>query len=185
MLMQRKNNLANDIGVIITSIFVAILLVRTGTIENLVAQTNGLLFLQSFVAGLFFTSIFTTAPAIVALGSIVQGSSAIWPVAIWGALGALVGDLIIYRFSRDTLTSDIKALVSVHARKRLSHIFQLRLFRWFFALLGGLIIASPLPDELGLFLMGVTRVSKVTFVVVSYIFNFIGIVVIAMLALHI
>ena len=179
---HRKSNLSNDIGVIITSIFVAILLVRTGTITAIISQTAWLGHLQAFIAGFFFTSIFTTAPAIAALSQLAQGPSSILPLAVFGALGAVCGDMIIYHFSRDTLARDISALVSVRERRRLRHIFHLRLFRWLFSLVGGIIIASPLPDELGLLLMGIARPRISTLVPISFAFNFLGIIIIATIA---
>ena len=49
-------------------------------------------------------------------------------------------------------------------------------------LLGGLIIASPLPDELGISLFGFSKAKTSWFVPLSFTFNFIGIVLIGLVA---
>src|SRR5262249_43219313 len=54
--------------------------------------------------------------------------------------------------------------------------------RWLSFFVGGLIIASPLPDELGIGLLGVARLRTAWFVLLSYAFNFLGILAIGGLA---
>ena len=97
---NKKNNLMKDIGIIVLSVIVAIILIKTGAIEEILKQTRDLWFLDSFIAGMFFTSVFTTAPAIVTLGEIAHANSVIL-TAVFGGLGAVVGDLVIFRFIRD------------------------------------------------------------------------------------
>ena len=180
--MKRKNNLGNDLGVIITSIFVALMLVHTGTIDELINQTYWLGPLQIFIAGLFFTSIFTAAPAIVALSELAITYNSVYIIALFGALGAMCGDLLIYYFSRDSLARDVSNLMSMESRRKWRHIIHFKLFRWFLSLIGGIVIASPLPDELGLMLMGLSKPKLKTLVPVSLVCNFVGIAIIATLA---
>jgi hypothetical protein len=47
---------------------------------------------------------------------------------------------------------------------------------------GAVIIASPLPDELGLALLGFSRIDRRYFFAISYTMNFIGIVLIGLAA---
>jgi membrane protein DedA with SNARE-associated domain len=136
----------------------------------------------SFVAGLFFTSIFTTAPAIVTLGQIAEANN-IWATALFGAFGALIGDLLIFRFVRDELTDHLlEAMKHSPGLRRLRALMRGRHFRWFTIALGGLIIASPLPDELGISLIGLSKSSTKYFIPMSLVFNFIGILIIGLAA---
>ena len=182
MKKNNHNNLKRDAGIIVLSIFVAILLVKTGTLEEIIRLTNGPAFLNSFVAGLFFTSIFTTAPAIVTLGKIAQSSGSVWPVVLFGGLGALIGDLVIFRFMRDRIDADILKLVRNSHNKRLRHFVRLKIFRWLTFFLGALVIASPLPDELGLAMMGLSKTKTNILIPVSFIFNSLGILIISLIA---
>ena len=177
-----KNNLEIDLVIIIISIFVAVVLVKTGIIRNLLTSFQGLEFIESFIAGLFFTSIFTTAPAIVALGEIAQLSNSVIQVAIFGSIGALCGDLIIFKFMRDRLGADIMHLIKSSGNGWLKSIIRLKFFRWSTFFLGALVIASPLPDELGLAMMGLSKTKTSLFVPVSLVFNFLGILIIGLIA---
>src|SRR3989344_6394479 len=116
---KHQNNLMIDIVIIVLSIIVAIILIKTGAIEEILKQTQDLWFLDSFIAGMFFTSIFTTVPAIVALGEIAQSSQSVLLVAIFGGFGALCGDLIIFQFMRDKFGEDIMRLIRNSGNGRL------------------------------------------------------------------
>lgn len=179
---NQKNNLTRDIGAIVLSIIVAIILIKTGAIEEILKQTRDLWFLDSFIAGMFFTSVFTTVPAMVALGEIAQSSQSVLLVAIFGGLGALCGDLIIFRFMRDRFGEDIMRLIRTSGNGRLRSIVRLKSFRWLTFFFGALVIASPLPDELGLTMMGFSKTKTLLFVPVSFVFNFLGILVIGLVA---
>ncbi|OGI95699.1 hypothetical protein A2917_00030 [Candidatus Nomurabacteria bacterium RIFCSPLOWO2_01_FULL_42_17] len=179
---NQKNNLIKDIGIIILSVIVGIILIKTGTIEKILEETQNLWFLDSFVAGIFFTSIFTTIPAIVALGEIAQLSDSVMLVAIFGGLGAVCGDLIIFRFMRDRFGEDILSLIRNSKNSRLRSMVRLKSFKWMTFILGALIIASPLPDELGLTMMGFSKTKTWLFIPVSFVFNFLGILVIGLIA---
>src|SRR5687767_3131930 len=100
-----------DLSIIILSVLVAMLLVRTNVIDDALASTQERGHVGSFVAGMFFTSIFTTAPAIVTLGEISQRQGVI-ETAIWAALGSVVGDMLIFRFVKDKMAAHLGELLS-------------------------------------------------------------------------
>ena len=171
-----------DLGVIALSVIVAIILVKTDVIVSILTRTQELEFIGSFFAGLFFTSIFTTAPAIVTLGEIAQEYSLLL-TAIAGGLGAVVGDLIIFHFVRDRFADHLTDLIKTQGGgRRLLKVFRRRSSKWITFLVGGLIIASPLPDELGVTLLGFSKLKLEGFIIISFIFNTIGIVLIGLAA---
>jgi hypothetical protein len=176
-----ENNLLRDLGVVVLSIVIAIILVETGVLRGLLASTEGLKLFGSFIAGLFFTSIFTTAPAMVTLGEIARSNS-LWGTALLGGCGAMLGDLVIFRFVKNSLADDFSFLVKHHYSRRMSVIFRMKFFRWFIAFLGALIIASPLPDELGLAMMGLTKIKTAVFIPISFALNTLGILIIGLIA---
>jgi len=173
-----KNLLLNDIIIIIGSILIAVILVRTGVSETIIHSTKNLQLLGSFVAGMFFTSIFTVPLAIVALGEIARVHE-IWSVAIFGGLGSMVGDLIIFRFIKDKFSEHLSESVQhLGIGQRIKSLLKRKYFRWFTFLAGGLIIASPLPDELGVSLLGFTKMRLGWFSVLSFLLNAAGILII-------
>ena len=91
--MDNQNNIIRDLGIVILSILIAIMLAKTGALNEIFTATQESRFLGSFLAGIFFVSIFTAAPAIVVLIEIIKSNS-ILEVAFFGGIGALIGDLI-------------------------------------------------------------------------------------------
>ncbi len=173
-----RGHLRQDIGIVFLSILVALILVRTDTIPTLLSYSRELDHVGSFIAGLFFTSVFTTAPAIAAFGEIAQVYSLFW-TAFFGALGAVLGDFILFRFLRDRFSDDLMEVLRHNTGgKRVRALLKLKFFRWFTFLLGGIIIASPLPDELGISLLGFSKTKTSWFIPLSFTFNFLGILLI-------
>ena len=157
------------------SVVVAVALVWSGVLPTFLASLGGGELLSSFIAGLFFTSVFTTAPAIAALGEIAQVYPPVFVAGI-GALGAVLGDLVIFRFMRDRFGDHLNALLRAEGLLKRTHtLLHRKFFRYFTFLVGGLIIASPLPDELGVSLLGFSKARTSFFLLTSYTFNFIGI----------
>ena len=178
---NHKNSfLLQDIAIIVLSIVIAVILVETNVLIKILTSTQELELLGSFIAGMFFTSIFTTAPAIVTLGEIARANS-ILPTAFFGAMGAMVGDLIIFRFVRDRFSEHLMEIIKHQgAGKRIKLLLKLKIFRWLTFLAGGLIIASPFPDELGVSLLGFSKMRTSWFIPLSFTFNFIGILLIGL-----
>lgn len=170
-----------DLGIIIFSIVIAVILVKTGALKSLLISTQEIKFIGSFVAGIFFVSVFTAAPATVVLAEIAQSNSIFW-VAFFGGVGALVGDLIIFRFIKDRLSADFLYLIKKTKFERLISIFRLKLFRWLIPFAGALIVASPLPDELGLTMMGLSKMKTFLFVPLLFLLNFLGIMTVGLIA---
>ena len=180
---SRKNGfLFRDLLIIALSVGVAIFLLKTNILVAILTSTKEMEFFGSFIAGLFFTSVFTAAPAVVALGSIAHANSLL-PVVAFGALGAMVGDLIIFRFIRDEFSEHLLELAQHKSSlRRVRALLRMRIFRWLSLFVGGLIIASPFPDELGIGLWGFSKMRTLWFVPLSFVFNGIGILVIGLIA---
>lgn len=170
-----------DITLVVFSVIIALFLAQTEGFENFLTATKNFEIVGSFIAGLFFTSAFTTAPAIVALAEIAKANS-LWPTVVFGAIGAVIGDLVIFRFVKNSLFDDVRYLLGTPRSRRLAKIFHLRLFRWLLPLLGALVIASPFPDELGVALLGLSQTRAHVFLPVSFLFNMLGIFIIGTIA---
>lgn len=168
-------------GIISLSIIAAVVLVKTEMLADLLTSTQEWRFLGSFLAGIFFISVFTVAPAIVALAEIAQSGSVL-EMALFGGIGALIGDLLIFQFIKDSLVEDISFVVKKTNQEQFIKIIQRKLFRWLVPFVGALIVASPLPDELGLAMMGLSRMKISLFIPVSFLLNFFGILIIGVIA---
>jgi len=177
-----NGGLLRDIVIILISIFVAILLAQSGILNEILLSAGQFKFVGNFIAGMFFTSVFTTPVAIVALGEMARVDNLL-TVSLLGGLGAIIGDLVIFWFIRDQFAEHVMSLVEHRTiGRKIKSLFSLKYFRWFTFLLGGLIISSPFPDELGIGLLGFSKMRLMWFIPISFVFNSIGILLIGIVA---
>lgn len=176
-----RSKIIRDILLVLVSIVVAIILLKTNSFDKLLNSTQEIKLFGNFLAGIFFTSLFSIAPASVALVKISHTTPAL-TVALFGGLGAMIGDLLLFLFLKNSLVEDITDMINRSRFHRFLSIFKFRIFRWLVPLMGALVIISPLPDELGLAMMGFSRISIAVLLPVSFILNFLGILLIISLA---
>ncbi len=160
------------------SIVFTIFLVRFGVLDKILSVSQGWSVVESFIAGLFWTSIFTISPASIAIAHL---SKSIDPftLAAWGAFGAMLGDLIIFYFIRDVFSEDVRGAIKDSRFKKILSKTHFTFLRWFGPLVGAVVIISPLPDEIGLSLMGISKMKTRYLIPMTLILNFIGIYLIA------
>ncbi len=85
-------------------------------------------YLGTFLAGTFFVYGFTAAPATAILLILAKSQNIILAGLIAG-FGALLGDLIIFKFVRTGITQNLQHLITVPPDKRLASIFHYLLLR--------------------------------------------------------
>ena len=73
------------------------------------------------------------------------------------------------------MTNEIKHLVEFFGGDKVMHLVHTKYFSWTLPILGAIIIASPLPDEMGVGLMGISKLKTSKFILLSFILNAIGI----------
>lgn len=179
---KRKNlHLIEDLALIFISIIVAGNLASSNFLTFILKDGYDIKFISSFIAGLFFTSVFTVAISAVALAKIATTTS-IWSVVLFGGLGAVIGDLIIFLFVEKRLDADMNEIIKGPKHKKLRNILRSRIFKFVMPLIGALVIASPLPDEIGIAMMGFSKMSPKYFVPISFLANALGILIIAIAA---
>ncbi len=173
--MDKK--LTKDLFIISFSIVIAVMLVKTNAVATLINSTQGFGIIASFLSGIFYVSLFTVVPASVAIADMSQKTSPLL-IAFIGAFGSLLGDYIIFRYIKNNLSEYVVALAK---KLRRDSVLKSQMFRFCFSFVGAFVIASPLPDEIGLGLMGITKIRTKYFIPISYSLNFIGILVIALI----
>jgi len=169
---KAKKELVKDIIFIGLSAVLALWLLKLGVIDGLVNALGGGE-LASFISGIFFTSSFTIVPSAAALTRIEDVSRL--TVALWGAAGAVVGDLFLFLFIRDRLAVHMVSALRPSVIKHILHSFHFGFLKWLGPLVGALIIASPLPDELGLTMLGLSKTKISVLLPVSFLMNLLGI----------
>jgi hypothetical protein len=175
-MQKEKTNIYADFGIIILSVLIAFVFAESHLLVRILSDSAQFEIIGSFVAGFFFTSIFTTAPAIVVLAELGNVQNPLLVAAV-GAIGALVGDLILFRLFKNSVARDLEFMID-KIRLNRWHIFHARFFTWLVPFLGALVIASPLPDELGIGMMGIAKLQTSKFIPISYALNLLGILIV-------
>ncbi len=141
----------------------------------------------AFVAGMLFVSIFTVALGAMVLVVLSEQLPVLTLVLVAGS-GAVLADLVLFRFIRTGLLEEIvriernaqDALFHQKSFKRTyrtarrvwhrwKHATSSRYRAWTLPLLGLIVLASPLPDEIGIGLLGISHVRTVNLIVLLFI----------------
>lgn len=129
----------------------------------------------SFIAGIMLAYGFTAAPAAAVL-VVISKSQNIFLSGIIAGFGALIGDLIIFKVIKNSFNDEIKKLSDKKMIRRINKLTSKSIKKYFLMFLAGFIIATPLPDEIGVsILASATKISIKIFSLISYILNTLGI----------
>ena len=132
-------------------------------------------YIGTFIAGIFFAYSYTAAPA-TALFLILAKEQNIIISGIIGGLGALAGDLVIFSFISMSFKDEIRKLAHEKIVVYLDHTFPYKIKKYLIPIFAGFIIASPLPDELGIALLAISQhISIKIFALLSFALNTLGI----------
>lgn len=130
-----------------------------------------------FVAGALYTYGFTASAAMFIIPSFLPDYPVIL-IALVAGLGATLADITIFRLLKGNLKNEIARVKKLPTVKRIiSHsLLRLKLVR---DTLGFLIIMSPLPDEIGIAFLTMTKMNETTFRIVSFAANVLGVYLLA------
>lgn len=179
---QRLSWPFTNLTLLLISVVVALVLSKNEQFQYVLHHLNGWGYFGAFVAGILYVLSFTAALSIVILISLAQQYSPL-EVALLAGAGAVIGDLIIFRLVRDNLHSELSILYRMFGGNHLTKLLNTPYFGWMTPLMGALIIASPGPDELGVSLLGLSKMSQSAFVGISFFLNALGLTVVLTLAL--
>jgi hypothetical protein len=164
------------------SIAIAIELTRIPFVFDM--QSMGL-FAQVFIVfaiGVMYSSVLTVAPATIGLIRLAESGTPILFIALIGGVGAMLGDLTLFKIIKIDFVNRMTDWLKRQSNGTYKELLASRFFRFLLTTLGVIIIATPIPDEIGLALMGLGE-SNVKFVAVfGFIFNALGILAIVTLA---
>ena len=171
---QWKNWQYKNTTLLILSLVLLFVLSQQPTFKSFVSYIGNFGYIGAFIAGAFFVSIFTVAPSALVLFFIAETLNP-FGVAIFAGAGAVIGDYLIFRFLRDRVFNELKPMFLKNGGNILVKLFKTPYFIWLLPLVGAFIIASPFPDEVGIGLLGASKLKSWQFISLSLILNSIGI----------
>jgi hypothetical protein len=157
------------------SLILTVIILQNSNLHSYLLHLENFGFLGAIAAGIFFVSTFTVAPASIVL-FILAESYPFWYIALCAGFGAMIGDLTIFQLIRENdFADDLVDIFRHFGGKKIIHVFHSKSLRWTLPFIGALIIVSPMPDEIGVSLMGISKLKTYKFIFLSYILNTIGI----------
>ena len=131
-----------------------------------------------FLTGIFYSYSFTAIPATAVLLVLAEKENIILTAFVAG-FGAVIGDLLIFKFIRHSFDDELKLFakekVIIYIKGKAHRVLK----KYFMILTGFIIIASPLPDEIGVFLIAeFTSITTKLFSLIAFILDTCGILVI-------
>lgn len=164
-----------NLTLVFFSLVIALLLSKLEIFKSFLLGLGSFGYLSAFLAGFLFVSTFTIAEGAVILFILGQNLTA-WEIGLIAGIGAVVGDMTIFRFIKNDLTSELVLIYNhLDHKHHFAKLLHSKYFHWSLPVVGALIIASPLPDELGVTLMGISKMKTYKFIITSFVLNSIGI----------
>jgi len=173
---QYKNTAFLILGLLIFFYFA-----ESHIVQNAISQIGSWGYIGAFLVGILFVSTFTVVPAMYVLYVLADKLNP-FEVAIFAGLGALLGDYLIFRFLKDKIFGELKPIFLKLGGSYLTRIFRTPYFAWLVPLVGAAIVASPFPDEVGVGILGLSKLKNWQFILLSFFLNATGIFVVVTLA---
>lgn len=136
-------------------------------------------YMSSFTLGVLYVYGFTAALSTGAL-LIISEQQNIFMTGIIAGLGALMGDLIIFKFVRGTFNIELERLGKIRFVKKIRKLLKEHsTLNRAVPFIAYIIIASPLPDEIGVSMAALYKdTTTKAFSILSFFLNTIGIFII-------
>lgn len=160
-----------NVAFFVISLTLAVVLSWIGVFEYLV-HVGQFGYLGAFVSGLLLPFTFATPIASASFFHLGQAYN-IWSIVVIGAIGTVFTDLFILKFFKGGLFVELEKIWENHKnnhpaghrrftkahRPHLIQLFHIRPFHFITLFLGVIVLFSPLPDEIGLEMLGYYKLS--------------------------
>ena len=166
---------------LLITIVLSYLIFKNPLVSNYLAHLGNLGYFGVLLGGILFAFGFT-APFSVGL-FISLNPSNIWLAGIIGGLGALIADLLIFKFIKFSFKDEFNRLKNTKTLKSIDFLIQrslgTKIKLYLMYVFAGILIASPLPDEIGVIMLaGLTKINFKVLAILSFVLNTLGILIV-------
>ncbi len=164
-------------------------LVRTGIVNTAVEFLGNFGYASTFILGFLFSFGFTTTPASATLFFLAKHVNP-FLMALIAASGAAISNLMIYLFVKYQLLEEIRYILGEELKLEFSKfeitmtqaLMKKKWMKFFVPALAGILTAMPVPTEfIASILWNIVRYRPQIVLIYSFIFSFIGILVLGLL----
>ncbi len=153
----------------------AIFLSRIEVFQSFLLHLGTFGYFGAFLGGILFVSTFTVAIGALILLLLSQTLSPL-EIGFIAGLGAVFEDFTIFNLTKNNLNSELAvAYDRFDGKHHFQKILHSKYFSWSLPVIGALIVASPFPDEIGVTLMGISKMKTYKFLIISFVLNALGI----------
>ncbi|MDD3084081.1 MAG: hypothetical protein PHP82_03600 [Candidatus ainarchaeum sp.] len=165
-------------------IVLAIIFFQNDFFLQIVSHLGYMEYAGVFISGLLFSFGFTTPFATAVF--IIMKPENVFLIAILAGFGAVLSDLIIFKFVNFSFEEEFQKLRKerpfLFVKHRINSNFKSVHVNYFSIVFAGILLASPLPDEAGItILAGLSKISIVKLIILSFFFKTIGILILLLL----
>ena len=168
-------------------------LIKTGLVDVIVSFLGNFGYFSAFVLGFLFSFGFTTTPAAATLFFLAKHINPIWMATV-AAVGASLSNLTIYFFVKRQLLDEIRYILNEDLKIEFSkfeitlniHMLKKKWLKFFIPALAGILTAMPIPTEIiAAILWNIVRSRPEIVLIYSFIFSFVGILILGLFGVRI
>lgn len=150
-----------------------VLVIDSALIVSVIHTIDEFGYASGLLAGALSVSFFTAAPALILLIDLAQFLDPSL-LAVLVATGSVIGDWLIIKFFEERIFTELGPAIEKLKLRRLKQALSRPYGKWVLVLIGAIFVSSPLPDEVGLALMGVSKANRLFVLLLCFFLNFVG-----------
>jgi uncharacterized membrane protein YdjX (TVP38/TMEM64 family) len=174
-LIKKRRNIKNieKWAFLIFILILTVYLLLTNYLSVFVSSMGEYGLIGVLIAGFFLGYTFTVVPA---TAIILHFSFFFNPltVSLIGAIGKMFGDYVIFHYFKRDLPDELEEVIEESTKLK---ILKKKHFRWIIPAIAGLVLLSPLPDEIALSFLGILKYKTRNFMIISFVLNLIGLLI--------
>lgn len=155
------------------SLAVGIFILRSPQLHEVITHLGNFAYIGIVIVGFFVVMTFTVIPSLAVLLTL---SETVHPVllSLLAGVGGMCGDYLLMRYFRSE-TDQLLADKTLRNHLFLKRVVRSRIFHWIAPLIGAIIVASPFPDEIGVTLLGISKLETKKFLPLVFVLDTVGI----------
>lgn len=151
----------------------AILLSQNKFFNEFILSFGQYSYISAIIAGAMFVCTFTIATGGLVILTLAKTINPL-ELVFFGMVGAVIFDMLIFKSIKDTVDQEIKEVFKNPQFNHFKKILHTKYFAWMEPLIGLMVFVSPLPDELGISLLGLSKLKTYQFFFISIINHSLG-----------
>lgn len=155
------------------SLAVGIFILGSPQLHSAITHLGNFELIGAFVTGFFVIMTFTVIPSLAVLLTLSETMNP-FLLSILAGAGGMCGDYLLMQYFRSE-TDELLSDKTLRNHLFLKRVLNSRIFHWLGPLIGAIIVASPFPDELGITLLGISKLETKKFLLLTFVLDTIGI----------